>query len=627
MFYPIENGSIYEVQDNAFGFVFKCWLPPQGYGVNSITGRLEETDILCRSDIPEEQIWERQELPKDWKERRKRETERQKFDRFYFDPQLEEIRKREWKRRLCGVWFWNYNPRTKKSECMYMTGQHYLYCNYWRFQGKHMDFRVTDMEVWYCLRYCDTDPDSLGLIFLTKRKLGKTSVSGCYAYERTSKWPKNQHCGIQSKDDVGAEEVFKKAIVQPWQKLPDFFRPIYDTMKSDDPNELRFFHTARRGSTTEHEREEEDALESWIDYGPATEGYYDGPELDTYISDEAGKVEKKISIRTRQDVVRYCSEIDGVMKGKQFYTTTVESDETTADEHEFQELVYDSNPLKRNENNRTLTGLYTLFIPAHKGFFFDRYGYPDEERAKTFLNNTKRKNPMTLQEAFSVDGENSLYNPILLQEQLDRLSWGDAATEHGDLLWVDGKEFWIEQKTSSGETELVPNNIYWNPNPKGRFEKVIGWFPKEPNAVYERNGNFFPNASYTCRIGVDPFRYDKTKDKRRSNCAAFAYQIPDENRPDKHFDNIFGLRYSFRAESTKSANNDMLKMAWWCGCQALFERNVNHWKDHFAQWNCSGFLMWLPGEVEPGVFTGGSGAGSLVQTICNYTEAYIKGLF
>lgn len=148
--------------------------------------------------------------------------------------------------------------------------------------------------------------------------------------------------------------------------------------------------------------------------------------------------------------------------------------------------------------------------------------------------------------------------------------------------------------------------------------------PKEPNAVYERNGNFFPNASYTCRIGVDPFRYDKTKDKRRSNCAAFAYQIPDENRPDKHFDNIFGLRYSFRAESTKSANNDMLKMAWWCGCQALFERNVNHWKDHFAQWNCSGFLMWLPGEVEPGVFTGGSGVGSLVQTICNYTEAYIN---
>jgi hypothetical protein len=503
-----------------------------------------------------------------------------------------------------------------------------------------MDFRMTDMEVFYALRYCETDPDSLGLVFLTKRKLGKTAISGCWAYDRTSRPPTNQHCGIQSKDDDGAEEVFKKAIIHPWQKLPDFFRPIYDTMKSDDPSELRFFHTARKGSTSEIERDEEDALESWIDYGPATEGYYDGPELDTYISDEAGKVEKKISIRTRQDVVRYCSEIDGVMKGKQLYTTTVESDETTADEHEFQELVYDSNPLKRNENNRTLTGLYTLFIPAHMGFFFDVYGYADEARAKIFLNNTrktlqeegklrqlasaKRKNPMTLQEAFSVDGENSLYNPILLQEQQDRLSWGDSFTEYGDLVWEEGSEFWIERKMANGEIERVPNKINWIPNQKGRYEKVKGWMPKEPNSVYERNGQFHPNASYTCRIGCDPFRYDKTKDKRRSSCAAFAYQIQDENAPDKQFDNIFGIRYSYRAESTKAANVDILKLAWWCGCQVLFERNVNHWKDHFAQWGCSGFLMWLPNEVEPGVFTGGSGAGALVQTICNYTEAYIN---
>jgi hypothetical protein len=121
------------------------------------------------------------------------------------------------------------------------------------------------------------------------------------------------------------------------------------------------------------------------------------------------------------------------MKGKQWYTSTVEADETTADEHEFQELVYDSNPLKRNENNRTQTGLYTFFLPAHKAYFFDgKYGYPDVAKAEQFLLNTrkalldegklrqlasaKRKNPMTLPEAFSVDGEYSLYNPVPLQE-------------------------------------------------------------------------------------------------------------------------------------------------------------------------------------------------------------------
>ena len=639
MFYPVKDGSVYKIEDNAFGYVYECNLPPIGYGVNSITGEVHGTDIIKRSDIPEQQFWERYELPSDWKEKIKREKERKKYDKDYFDPYLENIRVREWNRRLCGVWFWNYNPFKKESELLYMTGTHYLYCTYWIFQGKHMDFRITDMEVWYILKYCENDPDCLGLNFLTRRKLGKTAISGCWAYDRTSKRPTNQHCGIQSKDDDGAEEVMKKAIVQPWKKLPEFFRPIYDLMKGDDPNELRFFNTSRRGSTAETEREEEDALESWIDYGPATEGYYDGPELDTYISDEAGKVEKKISIKTRQDTVRYCSEIEGRMKGKQLYTTTVEADDTTADEHEFQELVYDSNPLKRNKNNRTTTGLYTYFLPAHKAYHFDNiYGHPNVETALESLLNTreslqeqgklralasaKRKNPMTLKEAFSVDGEHSLFNPISVQEQLDKMLWGDKSTEKGNFEWRDGFAFERPVVKENGEIEYVLNDIVWTPCLNGRFEKVKGWEPREKNKVFKNGEKFIPNNNYCIRIGCDPFKYDKTKDKRRSNCAAYAYQIGDELFPDEIYDDVATIRYSYRPESTKSSNEDILKMAWYCGCQVLFERNVNHWKRDFQNSNCEAFLMWMPGEVEPGIAT--DGKGTVTQTICNYTEAYIN---
>jgi len=639
MFYPTEDSTVYEIDDNAFGFVYKCHLPKIGYGINSITGELQETDIIKRSEIPEMQFWERYELPKEFKVRLRAEKERKKFNSDFVDPYLEEIRSREWKRRLCGVWFWNYNPFKKESELLYMTGTHYLYCTYWIFQGKYMDFRITDMEVWYILKYCEQDPDCLGLNFLTRRKLGKTAISGCWAYDRTSKRPTNQHCGIQSKDDTGAEEVMKKAIVQPWRKLPEFFRPVYDTMKGDDPNELRFFHTSRRGSTAEIEREDDDeALESWIDYGPATEGFYDGPELDTYISDEAGKVEKKISIKTRQDTVRYCSEIEGRMKGKQLYTTTVESDETTADEHEFQELVYDSNPLRRNDNNRTTTGLYTFFLPAHKAYHFDNiYGHPNVETAVKSLLNTrkslqeqgklralssaKRKNPMTLQEAFSVDGEHALYNPILIQEQLDKLSWGEKRTEFGNLVWRDGYEFERPVKNSQGVEEYIINDIIWEPNPKGRWEKVVGWFPKEPNNIVKNNGFFIPNGDYANAMGCDPFKYDKTKDKRRSNCAAFNYQLKNDLYSDE-FEDTFTLRYSARPDSTRESNNDILKMAWWCGCKILFERNVNHWKNDFKDWNCGAFLTYLRGEEEPGIAT--DGAGKVVQNICNYTESYIN---
>lgn len=409
-------------------------------------------------------------------------------------------------------------------------------------------------------------------------------------------------------------------------------------MKGDDPNELRFFNTSRRGSTALEEREEEDALESWIDYGPATEGYYDGYFLTTHISDEAGKVEKKISIRTRQDTVRYCSEIEGRFIGKQLYSSTVEVDENTADEHEFQELVYDSNPCKRNKNNRTSTGLYTYFLPAHKAYHFDNiYGHPNVETALESLLNTreslqeqgklrqlasaKRKNPMTLKEAFSVDGEHSLFNPIAVQEQLDKILWGDKVTELGNFEWKDGYAFERPVVKQDGSIEYVVNEIVWNPCANGRWEKVKEWTPREPNKVFKKGEKFLPNNNYVMRIGCDPFKYDKTKDKRRSNCAAYAYQIGDELFPNE-YDDVATIRYAYRTESTKSSNEDIMKMAWYCGCQVLFERNINHWKRDFTDSNCEGFLMWMPGEVEPGIAT--DGKGTVTQTICNYTESYIN---
>jgi hypothetical protein len=1039
MFYPVEGGSVYEIPDNAFGFVYKCQLPPVGYGLNSMTGQIQETDIIPRrSEIDTECYWDRYVLPADYKMRRKMEKERQKFDRYHFDPELELIRQREWKRRLCGVWFHNYNPTTKQVELRYLTGTHYFYATYWKFQGKHMDFRINDMECWYVVKYCETDPNALGPNEITKRKLGKcfkintlvrmydgsskkvqdikdgdyvmgddskprlvygctsgeeemfeivpnkgepftvnrshvihcvltsynnktktknrkhlnltvdeylkipasmkkrmtlrrvgwgdwgsnpheidpyflgvwlgdgvsrclqvtnedeeiveylkqfcvdhglnyhncgqesksgnklqhilgrreenklslneggewvdfqnkeammrhlgkhpktplntfgkfkngdvvlrektrnniwdefkrlqlpsnkhipreylvdsrenrlkllagivdtdgtlvsnkqktsyhykiclsnkykrlqddlvdlirslgfycgvaeekkvnakvftifgcieeipckiarkkrpvtktmydssltgfsvspvgedeyygfavddnhlflladgtvvhnTARLGCWIYERTSRMT-NSHAGLQSKTDDDAAEVFKKAIVAGWKTLPDFFRPIYDTNKGDDPSDsLRFFHPSKRGSSADDE-EKEPALDSWSDFGASGESVYDGPELDTYGSDESGKVKKPVSIIERQNTVRYCSEIDGRLERadkphwqrKAWFTTTVEIEEDKngnleADNYEFLDLTNMSNPLERDDNGRTMTGLYTYFLPAYKGMYFDKYGYPDEEKAKVFLLNTrrkleeegktrelssfKRKNPMTFKEAFSADGSQSLYDPELLNTQLDRVSWTNHFTEFGDLKWEDDIPFKKVIENADGSKTEVPNKLIWVPNPKGRYERVKGWVPKEANNVILRGTSFKPNNIYQIRLGCDPFRYDKTKDKRRSNCACFAYQMKDELEPTNFFNDMLTLRYSFRASSTREANMDVLKMAWWCGGRILFERNVNHWKNDLIDWNCADFFAWIPGEVEPGIIT----SGNAVQNVCNVTEQYIN---
>lgn len=637
MFYPIEGGSVIEINDNAFGFVYKCNLPPFGKGKNVATGAIQDVDVFDYSEVPEENYWRRPTLPLDYNVRRKKEREVQQIDPYYFDPYLQDIRKTEWRRRLCGVWFKNYNPIKEEVEWIYLTGLNYLYITWWKFQGKFMDFRISDRDWHYVNAYCMEDPDCLGGNEQTKRKSGKTARVGCWAYERVSRLS-NHHAGLQSKTDDDAEEAYLKAIVHPWQKLPDFFRPRYDQMK---PNEISFFATARRGSKAEEEDNiAEEPLESFFDYKPSSEAAYDGPQLETYVSDEAGKTKKPVSIIERQNVTRYCSEIDGVMIGKQWYTTTVEPEKGEPENYEFQEMTANSNPLERDENNRTGTGLYTYFLPAQEGMYrnphYAKYGYPDVKSNLEFLNNTirsyeekgdtrglssfKRKNPRNFKEAFSADGETALYDPELLNNQLDEISWTTHLTERGDLEWVDG--YSVKRPVgvdANGKMTYAPNKVKWVPNINGKYEKVAGWEPREPNNVFERYGRYVPNNNHLMRIGCDPFKYDKTKDKRRSNCAAFGYQIADEFYPTD-YDDTFVIRYAMREESTAKANMSVLKMAWYCGCEVLFERNINHWEKDFETWECYDFLMWMPGELMPGVIT----AGNAVQTICNYTEAYIN---
>lgn len=641
MFKDRGNGYI-AINDNAFGFIYKCYLPPIGYGINSANGKIEETDILPASENQLEHLWNRPVLPSDFKIRRNKEKEVQEIDPYYVDEYLEDTRKKEWRRRLCGVWFYNYNPIKKESVLEYITGLHYLYITYWKFQGKLMDFRIPDRDIFYVVAYDMEDDKCLGPNEITKRKNGKTARLGCWAYERVSRM-NNHHAGLQSKSDEDAEEAFRKAIIHPWQKLPDFFRPRYDLMKGEEPTELRFYPTARRGARAELEDESiEEPLESFFDYKVSTESAYDGPEVHTYCSEEAGKTKKPVSIKERQNVVRFCTEIDFELKGKHFYTSTVEPEKNEEENYEFQELTANSNPLERDENGFTGTGLYTYFLPAQKGMYINKeyakYGYVDEEMNLLFIANKikaleekndtrgissfKRKNPRNLKEAFSADGENALYNPELLNNQLDDISWGESLTEFGDLKWIEDSPFLIKKVKQNGEIEEVVNKLYWVENLNGKYEKVKGWLPKDANKVYENNGHYLPNNNFAIRIGCDPFKYDKTKDKRRSNCAAFAYQIKDDLAPDDIYNDMFVLRYSRREESTRLSNEDILKMAWWCGCQVLFERNVNHWKEHFKQWNCSGFLTWMPEEVEPGIYT--DGAGKSVQIYCNYTEAYIN---
>lgn len=590
MFKPIKGGSVEVIKVDFWGqtIEYRCHVPPVGYGINVATGELEKTDILKRSNKKSEQKFERIPLPDWWDRKRAEEKSKQRYDPKYTDQDCEKFRKEEWGRRLRGVWFWN------NGELVYITGEHWFFLNWWKFQTKWMDYRNPNRKFFYIWCLCEEDPNSLGLIEVTKRKEGKTARLGCIVYERTSR-RMGKHAGIQSKTDDDADEVFAKAVIQPWQSLPDLYRPLWDKSQGTVPQEkLRFFKTSVRGAKADEDTGEEE-LQSWIDFKNRKVEAYDGPELDTYGSDEAGKL-KDVSIWERHDTVRYCSEVDGEFIGKQLYTTTVEEMESGGGE--FLKLVNDSNPLERDENGRTKSGMYIYMLPAYETMYYDDYGNPDIARGMQYFMNIRaskanderalmshiRKNPFTLAEAFKIDGDKCHYNAYKLNERRAVILAIRDLTKRGNLIWKDG---------------IIDGEVIWEDSPNGRWE--ASWLPdpKDTNKVDKLSGLWMPKGTHLFISGSDTYDHKSTEDSRNSMAASWVKRRSSfgvGGIAKKYF-----FKYHFRPAMPEMVYEDMILQCVFFGCQINCENNKPGVLRYFERRGYRNFLLHLPGKKEPGI--------------------------
>lgn len=607
MYYQIPKGSKEVIQG------YECQLPPVGYGKNRLTGEVEYIGIVKGSAKPKEQKWKRMELPKDWEKKRKAEIARQHDDPEYYDQTLEKERTQHWKWRTCGMWYMINGTAT------YLPPSFVMYLQWCPLDSGYAGYRDTDRRFFYVWELCVEDPRCAGLADIERRRMGKTYKSGAIILDRSS-IAKNHHAGIQSKTASDAKAVFLKTVVAFFKKWPDFFRPVFDTTKGLTPtSELRFFQTTLKGRRAEQIIDQPE-LESWIDWGSADIFHYDGSKLNTYVMDEFGKT-ADISVWDRWQVVRFCMDQDGEWCGKALLTSTIEEMENGGEEAK---KIWDgSDPAVRDDNGRTKSALYRFFLPAYETTYFDEYGMPDSERGKTYYLNQRaglqsdpralssmiRKNPFTIEEAFRIDGDRCLYDSMKLNEQLDWLSWKENITERGNFEWENGERF---------------TKVVWSRKANGRWEIPTGFSYDDTNRVIKNNDRYLPNNNVSFVAGCDPFKYDKVKDNRRSDCAAYVFKKHDvSNDP---FNDSFVCGYKYRASTTAMQYEDILKMCWYFGCQVLFESNIDNWKEYFkspakSAISCEGFLMRLPGEDDYGLYS--DGHGKTHQLICDLTEDYI----
>ena len=429
MYEKIEGGTIVDIQG------LPCVLPPEGYVYNIITKKLEYVGIYKRSDDESEQYWERITLPTWYSSVMKKWDEFEKLKKAddeseFYDDKLEEYKKQEWGRRLNGFWYY------KKGKPCYITGMHYMYMQWWSIDIGYPRFRTPDLEYFYFLQYCIEDPNCMGMLEVTKRRFGKTFRGGLFVTDYTTR-TKMTNGTLQSKSGGDAKKVFSKAIVNPFRKLPRFFRPEYDMSLGVNPKtEMRFQKTNVRGKKAEG-AVDKDELGSVIDWHSADPLAQDGMKVHRGFQDEWAKT-IECDIYDRHEVMRYCVVDDeGNIIGKLLYSSTVEKldSEKTGVQDGAKKLWDGSDQLNKGANGRTPSGLYRFFMRADRAKNFDIHGDPDIEKTRleiladreTVKNNPRslsarvRKEPLTIEEAFSTDSDKCIFNVMNIGERKVKL--------------------------------------------------------------------------------------------------------------------------------------------------------------------------------------------------------------
>jgi len=587
MYSPINNGKILDIQG------LSCSIPPEGYVLNAITKKLEHRGVYCRSDNHAEQFWERFQYPHWYKEVTKKEDEylKQKKDSdtpSFYDARYEEYKNQEWDRRLNGFWFMNYNPITKISEAVYLTGFYYMLLQWFNIDIGYAKFIVPHLNKSYFLQYCIEDPICMGMIDITKRRFLKTFMGGLFVLEPITR-TKMVNGALQSKTGNDAKKVFGKAVVYPFRKFPRFFRPEYDMSLGVNPkSEIRFQNTNVRGKKAE-DSIDKDELGSMIDWGSADPLHYDGQKLLAYFSDEWAKT-TEANVFDRHEVIRYCLlNEEGKIIGKALYSSTVEKLDSDKDgvQEAAKQLWKASNQNKREKNGMTQSGLYRFFQTADEGRNFDIYGYPDiaqtvkdiladresvKDNARS-LSARMRKEPRTIDEAFSVDADTCIFNTFNIGSREKQM---EITPVFKRCIWFYKDE--NEQIVKWRDITDKEKSFHWKISPDFLHESLSNKFKIEGSLRKPANTEIGA-------IGIDGYSNSQGGQKWGSNASAWMGYKKGNGRRKKVFGHLFG-----RPAEKDTLHEQVMLGAEYLGFQAFYEHNSD---DYYSFFKRHGKILYL----------------------------------
>lgn len=556
------------------------------------------------NDLPKsQQMWERPEMPQELRKVASMEDWMAMPENFRnkYTPYIQQ----EYERRRNGLWFFNNGVPT------YITGNHYFFLQWAKIDVGYPSYLDFQRKLFLHFEACSVDPRSLGQVYVKCRRSGYTNMSASILVNEATQ-VKERLLGIMSKTGGDAQEnIFMKKVIPIYKSLPFFFKPIQDGT-TNPRMELAFREPSKRITKTNKTSHRGDALNTVINWKNTTNNAYDGEKVHRLYLDEAGKWEKPADIRESWRIHRTCLLVGKKIVGKAMVGSTVNPLDRGG--RQFRDLYDASNVEDRNDNGRTKSGLYSIFIPAYEALegFFDKYGMPvvddpelpiegvDGERvtqgAKTFLKNERkaltgdsyelneviRQFPFTASEAFRDSSKSSLFNVQKIYEQVQyNQELYPNPVLVGNFVWKDGKQ---------------DSEVYFKPDQNGRWR--VAWMPP-----YELRNKQGPQNDWLGCGGVDSYDIDATVDGRASKGACHLFNKFNMQYPA----NMFVAEYASRPPLARIFYEDVLMAAKFYGYKVLIENNKYGIARYFEQRGYDNYLMDRPQHL-------GSGYGGSTKT-------------
>lgn len=489
--------------------------------------------ILNNNKTSQNQKWEREKLP----EGLNKKTWRLAKFKEYVSGQF--------KKREEGVWIY------LKGNPVYLVGTYWFFAQWVKIEEGYPNLRIIQNELMIFWEACKADNRCYGMQYVKNRRMGASSMAVAEMLE-TGTIYENKKLGIISKTGEDASEIFER-IVTAFNRLPAFFRP--ETEGTSRPKkELSFNSQAKKGKDKDDDDEDDENSNTAIKWYPTAKNSMDGKRIFRSLIDEAGKYPKDVPFDSYWNVVKTSHQKGRVIFGKAMVVSTVNAMEDGG--QAYFDVWNNSDPLNRDKNGNTLSGLYRIFIPSRYCLegYFDTYGYSIVEDPKEpvladdgemrydgaaswLANNLESKRlhgkpgdyneqlrqfPETFDDAFRDSADTCAFNLEQILEQIDHnkheLNDGDDGNdevERGDLYWKDGIQ--------DGEALWRPNRVngrYWiakNFHPPAEYRNI-----KSKKTIHGVEAWFPGNDGMGC-FGVDPFNRSTTVDGRGSQGSIHLY--------------------------------------------------------------------------------------------------------